>query len=56
MEESTSSLASASEYEEQTQTRKGPWTMQEDMELIRYISLHGDGQWSFLAKAAGMYE
>jgi len=40
--------------EEEPQTRKGPWTVQEDMQLIRYISLHGEGHWPFLAKAAGL--
>jgi len=45
---------SAVEHEEQPQTRKGPWTVQEDMQLIRYISLHGEGRWPYLAKAAGL--
>lgn len=40
--------------EEEPKTRKGPWTVQEDMQLIRYISSHGEGRWPFLAKAAGM--
>jgi myb proto-oncogene protein len=28
--------------------------MEEDMKLVRYISLHGEGRWNFLAKAAGL--
>lgn len=40
--------------EEEPKTRKGPWTVQEDMQLIRYISSHGEGRWPFLAKAAGL--
>lgn len=34
--------------------RKGPWTMEEDMKLVRYIALHGEGRWNFLAKTAGL--
>uniref|UniRef100_A0A0C9RMW5 TSA: Wollemia nobilis Ref_Wollemi_Transcript_9986_1363 transcribed RNA sequence n=1 Tax=Wollemia nobilis TaxID=56998 RepID=A0A0C9RMW5_9CONI len=42
------------EFEEEEEMRKGPWTVEEDMRLIRYISLHGEGRWNFLAKAAGL--
>eukprot|EP00253_Pinus_taeda_P010026 PITA_10026 len=45
---------SAAEDEEEPKPRKGPWTVQEDMQLIRYISSHGEGRWPFLAKAAGL--
>ncbi|XP_010555954.1 PREDICTED: transcription factor MYB21-like [Tarenaya hassleriana] len=34
--------------------RKGPWTMEEDLILINYISNHGEGVWNSLAKAAGL--
>lgn len=34
-------------------TRKGPWTMEEDMRLLSSIGLHGEGRWDFLSKAAG---
>ncbi|XP_010555957.1 PREDICTED: transcription factor MYB21-like [Tarenaya hassleriana] len=34
--------------------RKGPWTMEEDLILINYITNHGDGVWNSLAKAAGL--
>lgn len=46
--------ASDVEYEEEAETRKGPWTVEEDMRLIGHIRLHGEGRWSFLAKAAGL--
>nr|ASR18114.1 R2R3MYB29 [Ginkgo biloba] len=36
------------------EVRKGPWTVEEDMRLIRYITVHGEGRWNFLAKAAGL--
>jgi len=42
------------EDENEAETRKGPWTVEEDMQLIGCISLHGEGRWSFLAKVAGM--
>lgn len=35
-------------------TRKGPWTVEEDMQLIGIINLQGEGRWSFLARSAGM--
>lgn len=34
--------------------KKGPWTFEEDLRLLRYIRLHGEGRWSALAKAAGL--
>lgn len=40
--------------ENEADTRKGPWTVQEDMRLIGFINLHGEGRWSFLARAAGL--
>ncbi|GLU11300.1 hypothetical protein SLE2022_280550 [Rubroshorea leprosula] len=35
-------------------SRKGPWTMEEDLILINYIANHGEGVWNSLAKAAGL--
>nr|GFC04463.1 myb-related protein 305-like [Tanacetum cinerariifolium] len=32
--------------------RKGPWTMEEDLILINYITDHGEGVWNTLAKSA----
>ncbi|CAH9088885.1 unnamed protein product [Cuscuta epithymum] len=34
--------------------RKGPWTMEEDLILINYISSHGEGVWNSLARSAGL--
>jgi myb proto-oncogene protein len=33
--------------------RKGPWTLEEDLVLVGYISQHGEGSWDNLARAAG---
>lgn len=33
--------------------RKGPWTLEEDLVLVSYISQHGEGSWDNLARAAG---
>ena len=35
--------------------RRGPWTVEEDFSLINYISLHGEGRWNSLARAAGTF-
>ncbi|KAK9053981.1 hypothetical protein SSX86_025056 [Deinandra increscens subsp. villosa] len=50
MEKISSSSSTASEVE----IRKGPWTMEEDLILINYISGHGEGVWNTLAKSAGL--
>ncbi|KAL1193098.1 Transcription factor MYB2 [Cardamine amara subsp. amara] len=34
--------------------RRGPWTVEEDMKLINYISLHGEGRWNSLSRSAGL--
>ncbi|GLJ06352.1 hypothetical protein SUGI_0036990 [Cryptomeria japonica] len=34
--------------------RKGPWTLEEDTQLIAYVRLHGACRWSSLAKMAGL--
>jgi myb proto-oncogene protein len=33
--------------------RKGPWTLEEDLVLVGYISQHGEGSWDNLARSAG---
>lgn len=33
--------------------RKGPWTLEEDLVLVSYITEHGEGSWDNLARAAG---
>lgn len=54
MENISSWGASDIEDEEEAEMRKGPWTVEEDMQLAGYIRLHGEGRWSFLARAAGL--
>ncbi|XP_075510723.1 myb-related protein 305-like [Primulina tabacum] len=39
---------------QETEVRKGPWTMEEDLILINYISYHGEGVWNSLARSAGL--
>nr|ASR18109.1 R2R3MYB24 [Ginkgo biloba] len=39
---------------ERGKLKKGPWTFDEDIRLLRYIRLHGPGRWSALAKASGL--
>ena len=38
---------------DQPAVRKGPWTLEEDIILVGYISEHGEGSWDNLARAAG---
>ncbi|CAL9087933.1 unnamed protein product [Musa textilis] len=40
--------------EEMEELRRGPWTVEEDLVLIKYITEHGDGQWNALARLAGL--
>lgn len=40
--------------EEAEVVRKGPWTMEEDLILINYKAIHGDGVWNNLARSAGL--
>ncbi|XP_023523160.1 transcription factor MYB62-like [Cucurbita pepo subsp. pepo] len=40
--------------EEESELRRGPWTVEEDTLLIHYIAAHGEGQWNLLAKQAGL--
>ncbi|BAT90208.1 hypothetical protein LR48_Vigan08g122700 [Vigna angularis] len=34
--------------------KKGPWTPEEDLKLIKYIQTHGPGNWRSLPKSAGL--
>ncbi|GMY12848.1 transcription factor MYB57-like [Fagus crenata] len=34
--------------------RKGPWTPEEDKLLSEYVSLHGEGRWSSVARSSGL--
>ena len=35
--------------------RKGPWTPEEDKLLSEYVSLHGEGRWSSVARSSGTH-
>ncbi|KAJ1689684.1 hypothetical protein LUZ63_013839 [Rhynchospora breviuscula] len=39
---------------QEIEVRKGPWTMEEDHVLVNYITVHGEGVWNSLARAAGL--
>ncbi|VYS59064.1 unnamed protein product [Arabidopsis thaliana] len=44
-------------YQQQHQQqgcRKGPWTLEEDKLLAEYVTSHGEGRWSTVAKCAGL--
>ncbi|KAL3355009.1 hypothetical protein AABB24_019209 [Solanum stoloniferum] len=34
--------------------RRGPWTEEEDVQLLFYVKLFGDRRWDFLAKVSGL--
>ncbi|CAN6340251.1 unnamed protein product [Urochloa humidicola] len=34
--------------------RKGPWTEEEDAQLVRFVRLFGERRWDFLAKVSGL--
>ncbi|KAK1285808.1 Myb-related protein MYBAS2 [Acorus calamus] len=34
--------------------RKGPWTEQEDLQLVFFIGLFGERRWDFIAKVSGL--
>ncbi|OVA18279.1 SANT/Myb domain [Macleaya cordata] len=36
------------------QIRKGPWTEQEDLQLVCYVGLFGGRRWDFIAKVSGL--
>ncbi|OAY80391.1 Transcription factor MYB108 [Ananas comosus] len=40
--------------EEITELRRGPWTLEEDELLMRYIAYHGEGRWNLLARCSGL--
>ncbi|CAD5191967.1 MYB-like transcription factor EOBII [Musa acuminata AAA Group] len=39
---------------QEAEVRKGPWTMEEDLILINYITNHGEGVWNNVARSAGL--
>ncbi|KAK8537045.1 hypothetical protein V6N13_041998 [Hibiscus sabdariffa] len=46
--------STSSSEDEAEQLRRGPWTLEEDSLLIRYVDRHGEGRWNLLAKHAGL--
>ncbi|KAK7357777.1 hypothetical protein VNO80_17073 [Phaseolus coccineus] len=51
---STIAKRDLSSNEEESELRRGPWTLEEDSLLIHYIARHGEGRWNMLAKSAGL--
>ncbi|XP_065854920.1 MYB-like transcription factor EOBI [Euphorbia lathyris] len=47
-------MCSSKEEEEESELRRGPWTLEEDTLLTHYIARHGEGRWNMLAKYAGL--
>ena len=43
-----------SSKEDDSELRRGPWTLEEDTLLVHYIGRHGEGRWNLLAKRAGI--
>ncbi|XP_066314596.1 MYB-like transcription factor EOBI [Miscanthus floridulus] len=55
MTSSTTRVASRScGSDDEPAVRKGPWTLEEDLILVNYISQHGEGSWDNLAREAGL--
>lgn len=52
MPNSSKSISSSSE--DDSELRRGPWTLDEDNLLIHYINCHGEGRWNLLAKRSGL--
>ncbi|URD92348.1 MYB family transcription factor [Musa troglodytarum] len=40
--------------EEEMELRRGPWTADEDLRLMNYVTAHGEGRWNSLARGAGL--
>ncbi|XP_010260061.1 PREDICTED: transcription factor MYB59-like isoform X2 [Nelumbo nucifera] len=38
----------------QEEIRKGPWTEQEDLQLVCFVGLFGERRWDFIAKVSGL--
>ncbi|OEL24937.1 Transcription factor MYB108 [Dichanthelium oligosanthes] len=50
----TSAAAAAAGSEDESDLRRGPWTVEEDVLLVNYIAAHGEGRWNSLARSAGL--
>ena len=46
---------STEEVQNSEDTRKGPWSVEEDTLLQNYVATHGDGRWNSVARCAGTY-
>ncbi|XP_030939291.1 transcription factor MYB62-like [Quercus robur] len=51
---STCSKSISSSSEDDSELRRGPWTLEEDTLLIHYIAHNGEGRWNLLAKRSGL--
>ncbi|KAK9065900.1 hypothetical protein SSX86_015302 [Deinandra increscens subsp. villosa] len=40
--------------QEDEMMRKGPWTEQEDVQLVSFVNMFGDRRWDFIAKVSGL--
>ncbi|KAJ0588422.1 putative transcription factor MYB-related family [Helianthus annuus] len=40
--------------QENNMMRKGPWTEQEDIQLVSFVNMCGDRRWDFIAKVSGL--
>ena len=49
----TCSKSISSSSEDDSELRRGPWTLEEDTLLIHYIAHNGEGRWNLLAKRSG---
>lgn len=53
MSSSSKSPRSSSDEDNSHELRRGPWTLEEDTILTKYISCHGERHWNLLAKRSG---
>ncbi|XP_042467909.1 transcription factor MYB2-like [Zingiber officinale] len=47
-------ISSTGLQSEEMDLRRGPWTVEEDLVLMNYITAHGEGRWNSLARCAGL--
>ncbi|XP_074297937.1 transcription factor MYB108-like [Silene latifolia] len=50
----SSGLTQSNNEDDEMDLRRGPWTVEEDLTLINYIAIHGEGRWNSLARCAGL--
>ncbi|XP_047339244.1 transcription factor MYB78-like [Impatiens glandulifera] len=44
----------ANDQDLESDLRRGPWTVEEDITLMDFITKHGEGRWNSLARSAGL--